>query len=163
MKRVLSALAVGLVLGGCANTVAGLNQQPTEVVVQKVDKDDIRDIIKNDKMIPTMDLESEAVFTAVGEGIPPLDTVSPAQARALAKRSAITDGYRQLASKLYGVKINAKETVKDAMLQSSVIESRVLGLIKNASVINQDFKDGLYRVEMELKIDQEKWQELFAY
>ena len=27
MKRVLSALAAGLVLGGCANTVAGLNQQ----------------------------------------------------------------------------------------------------------------------------------------
>ena len=93
MKRVLSALAAGLVLGGCANTVAGLNQQPTEVVVQKVDKDDIRDIIKNDKMFPTIDFESEAVFTAVGEGIPPLDTVSPAQARALAKRSAITDGY----------------------------------------------------------------------
>ena len=49
------------------------------------------------------------------------------------------------------------------MLQSSVIEGRVLGLIKNASVINQDFKDGLYRVEMELKINQEKWLELFAY
>ncbi|ARR01724.1 LPP20 family lipoprotein [Campylobacter vicugnae] len=163
MKRVLCALVTSLALTGCVNAVSSFNQQPSEVVVQKVDKDDIRDIIKNDKMIPTMELDSEAVFTAVGEGIPPMDTVSPAQARALAKRSAITDGYRQLAGKLYGVKVNAKDTVKDAMLQSSVIEARVLGLIKNASVINQDFKDGLYRVEMELKIDQEKWQELFAY
>ena len=49
MKRVLSALAAGLVLGGCANTVAGLNQQPTEVVVQKVDKDDIRYQPKKDE------------------------------------------------------------------------------------------------------------------
>ena len=104
-----------------------------------------------------------ATFTAFGDGVPPLDTYSPAQARALAKRAAIADAQRQIATKLFGVKINAKDTVKDAMLQSSIIEARVLGLIKNASVINQDFKDGLYRVEMELKINQEKWQELFAY
>lgn len=162
MKRVLYTLVAGLALAGCAN-VSGSNQQPAEVIVQKVDKEDIREIIQNEKMIPAMNADNEVAFSAIGEGIPPLDTVSPAQARALAKRSAITDGHRQLAAKLYGVKINAKDTVKDAMLQSSVIEGRVLGLIKNASVINQDFKDGLYRVEMELKIDREKWLELFAY
>lgn len=49
------------------------------------------------------------------------------------------------------------------MLRDSVIETRVTGLIKNAAIINQDFKDGLFRVEMELKIDKDKWQELFAY
>ncbi len=104
-----------------------------------------------------------AILSAVGEGISPIDTGSPAQARALAKRSAVAYAYRQLASKLYGVKINAKDTVKDAMLRDSVIETRVTGLIKNAAIINQDFKDGLFRVEMELKIDKDKWQELFAY
>lgn len=163
MKRVLCTLVAGLALAGCANASGSNNQQPAEVIVQKVDKEDIREIIQNEKMIPAMNVDNEVAFSAIGEGIPPLDTVSPAQARALAKRSAITDGHRQLAAKLYGVKINAKDTVKDAMLQSSVIEGRVLGLIKNASVINQDFKDGLYRVEMELKIDKEKWLELFAY
>ena len=56
MKRVLCALVASLALTGCVNAVSSFNQQPSEVVVQKVDKDDIRDIIKNDKMIPTMEL-----------------------------------------------------------------------------------------------------------
>ena len=64
-----------------------------------------------------------ATFTAFGDGVPPLDTYSPAQARALAKRAAIADAQRQIATKLFGVKINAKDTVKDAMLKSSIIEA----------------------------------------
>ena len=106
---------------------------------------------------------SELNFTAVGEGIAPLNTVSSAQALALAKRAAITDAYRQLASKLYGVKVNGKDTVKDAMLRSSTITAQVNGLIKNASIIDENFNQGLYRVNLELKIDADKWKELFAY
>lgn len=136
---------------------------PSDVVIQKVDKDDLRQIMQENKMAAGFESAPEAVFSAVGEGIPPVDTVSPAQARALAKRAAIADAQRQLASKLYGVKINAKDTVKDAMLQSSTIDARVSGLIKNAAIISQDFKDGLYRVDMELKMDVDKWRELFAY
>ncbi|QQF52216.1 LPP20 family lipoprotein [Campylobacter fetus] len=161
MKSLIFALLVVGVFVGCAAFTSEPKTQ--DVVVQKVDKDDLREIIKNDKMLAGMEINPEAIFSAVGEGIPPIDTVSPAQARALAKRSAVADAYRQLASKLYGVKINAKDTVKDAMLRDSVIETRVTGLIKNAAIINQDFKDGLFRVEMELKIDKDKWQELFAY
>lgn len=104
-----------------------------------------------------------AIFSAYGEGLPPLDTYSPAQARVLAKRAAIADAQRQLASKLYGVKINAKDTVKDAMLRSSLIESRVHGLIKGAAIKYDEYKDGLYRVEMEIQMDKRRWQELFAY
>lgn len=104
-----------------------------------------------------------ATFTAYGEGVPPLDTYSPAQARALAKRAAIADAQRQLATKLYGVKITAKDTVKDAMLKSSVIEARVHGLIKGAAIKNDEYKDGLYRVEMEIELDKYRWQQLFAY
>ena len=55
-------------------------------------------------------------------------------------------------------KTKLKRAIFKEITKSSVLEG-----IKNASVINQDFKDGLYRVEMELKINQEKWQELFAY
>ena len=84
-------------------------------------------------------------------------------ASVLAKRAAIADAQRQLASKLYGVKINAKDTVKDAMLRSSLIESRVHGLIKGATIKYDEYKDGLYRVEMEIQMDKRRWQELFAY
>ncbi len=146
MKTFIMALLAAFILAACSsksNTPPQSAQTATDLIIN--------------------DLNNEAVFFVVGEGVPPIDTVSPAQAQALAKRAAIADGYRQLASKLYGVKINAKETVKDAMLKSSVVESRVVGLIKNATLLNQEFKDGLFRVEIELKLDQQKWHELFSY
>lgn len=144
-----------------ANSNASGNSQ--DIIVQKVDKDDVRAIIQQEKMLALDNSENELSFSAVGEGIAPLNTVSAAQALALAKRAAITDAYRQLASKLYGVKINGKDTVKDAMLGSSTITAQVNGLIKNASVIDESFNQGLYRVNVELKIDTNKWKELFAY
>ena len=134
-----------------------------DIIVQKVDKDDVRDIIREEKMVAYDNSDNELVFSAVGEGIAPLSTVSAAQAVALAKRAALVDAYRQLAAKLYGVKINGKDTVKDAMLISSTITAQVNGLIKNASVIDEFFDQGLYRVNVELKIDADKWKELFAY
>ena len=134
-----------------------------DIIVQKVDKDDVRSIIQQEKMLALDNSENELSFSSVGEGIAPLNTVSSAQALALAKRAAVTDAYRQLASKLYGVKINGKDTVKDAMLGSSTITAQVNGLIKNANIVDESFNQGLYRVNMELKIDADKWKELFAY
>ncbi|TQR57706.1 LPP20 family lipoprotein [Campylobacter troglodytis] len=134
-----------------------------DIIVQKVDKDDVRDIIRQEKMLSLDNTDDELVFGAVGEGIAPLNTVSGAQALALAKRAALTDAYRQLASKLYGVKVNGKDTVKDAMLGSSTITAQVNGLIKNAHIVDENFNQGLYRVNLELKIDAQKWKELFAY
>ncbi len=165
-------LIVAAVLGGCApamqnskanNTNVANSNSSNDIVVQKVDKDDVRDIIQQEKMLAPDVSETELSFSAVGEGIAPLNTVSTAQALALAKRAALTDAYRQLASKLYGVRVNGKDTVKDAMLRSSTITAQVNGLIKNASVIDENFNQGLYRVNVELKIDAEKWKELFAY
>lgn len=157
MKKTLffTVLIAGIFFG-CASNDRG-------VVVQKIDKDDIRNIIIKDKMVANYDMAQELVFSVVGEGVAPMDTISPAQARTLAKRAAMADGYRQLASKLYGVRINAKDTIKDAMLKSSVVESRVDGMIKNASISDIGMQDGLYKVEMEIRLDRAKWQELFAY
>lgn len=143
-----------------ASPLANPNQ---DIVVQKVDKDDIRDIIRQEKMVAPDIIETDMVFSAVGEGIAPLNTVSPAQALILAKRAAMADAYGQLAGKLYGVKINGKDTVKDAMLGSSTVTSQVQGLVKNASIVNESFNQGLYRVSIELKINSDKWKELFAY
>ncbi len=102
-------------------------------------------------------------FVVVGEGIAPQNTISPAQALALAKRAAVADAYRQLGEKLYGVKVNAKETVKDAALKNSKITTQVDGLIKDAYITESSYKDGLYRVKMELKIDSKTWQRIFSY
>lgn len=171
-KNLFFLLVMAVIFGGCTpsamNSTARANNanaggSNNDVIVQKVDKDDVRSIIKEEKMLALDTGETELSFTAVGEGIAPLNTVSTAQALALAKRAALTDAYRQLASKLYGVRVNGKDTVKDAMLRSSTITAQVNGLIKNASVIDENFNQGLYRVNVELKIDAEKWKELFAY
>ncbi len=151
-----------MVMSGCSSKDANLGMAQQDVVIQKIDKDDIRDVMKQEKMIYDI-APAEAMFSAVGEGIAPLNTVSQAQSLALAKRAAIADAHRQLAEKLYGVKINSRDTVRDAMLKDSTITAQVSGLIKNASIVEHDFKDGLYRVRMELKLDQSKWQEIFAY
>ncbi|EAI0536034.1 lipoprotein required for motility [Campylobacter coli] len=173
MKKFYFMLIIAGIFAGCTastNSTTAKNPnspstsaQTSDIVVQKVDKDDVRDIIREEKMLAPDVSESELSFSAVGEGIAPLNTVSSAQALALAKRAAITDAYRQLASKLYGVKVNGKDTVKDAMLRSSTITAQVNGLIKNASIIDENFNQGLYRVNVELKIDADKWKELFAY
>ncbi|EAI9376400.1 lipoprotein required for motility [Campylobacter coli] len=173
MKKFYFMLIIAGIFAGCTastNSTTAKNPnspstsaQALDIVVQKVDKDDVRDIIREEKMLAPDVSESELSFSAVGEGIAPLNTVSSAQALALAKRAAITDAYRQLASKLYGVKVNGKDTVKDAMLRSSTITAQVNGLIKNASIIDENFNQGLYRVNLELKIDADKWKELFAY
>ena len=82
---------------------------------------------------------------------------------ALAKRAAVADAYRQMAEKLYGVKITAKDTIKDAALYDSRIVSQVNGIVKDATVVENSFKDGLYRVRMELKMNGDRWQEVFGY
>lgn len=109
------------------------------------------------------DFSNEKSFVVYGEGIAPQNTVSPAQAIVLAKRAAITDGYRQLGEKLYGVKINSSETVKDAMLRDSRVTAQVNALIKDATVTDATFKDGMYSVRMEVTMSARRWQELFAY
>lgn len=168
MKKITFAVlgAVAFLTSGCSFNSPFASDETTsakqDIVIQKVDKEDIRNVMKQEKMI--YDIEQvDAVFGAVGEGIAPTNTVSHAQSLALAKRAAIADAHRQLAEKLYGVKINSKDTVRDAMLRDSTITAQVAGLIKNASIVEHDFKDGLYRVRMEMKIDQSKWQEIFAY
>ena len=136
-------------------------QEPT-VIVQKVDREDIKRILQEEKFIYLKN-NPDRVFAVNGEGIAPQNTVSPAQAMALAKRAAVADAYRQMAEKLYGVQINAKDTIKNAALYDSRIVSQVNGLVKDASITEHTFKDGLFVVRMELKMNGARWQEIFAY
>lgn len=169
MNRWIISLFVGvgvlMLFSGCV----ALEQQPKaqqkpqpKVIVQKVDKAELRKMIKEEKL-RYLQSNAEKVFAVNGEGIAPQNTVSPAQAMALAKRAAVADAYRQMAEKLYGVKVSAKDTIKDAALYDSRIVSQVDGLVKNATIVENSFKDGLYKVRMELKMSGRRWQEIFAY
>lgn len=157
---------VALLFSGCSWWHFGFNEEESitqkRVVVEKIDKEDIREVMKEEKML-FLNNDTDRVFGAIGEGIAPLHTISPAQALALAKRAAMADAYRQLGAKLYGVKITSKDTVKDAALSDSRIVTQVNGLIKNATIIDTSYIDGLYRVTMELKMSEDRWREIFSY
>ena len=97
-----------------------------------------------------------------GQGVAPNNTLSPAQAYALAKRAAITDGYRLLAEKIKGVQIEGRDLIKNAMVTRSEIRTQVDALISKATIIETTFSDGLCEVEMELIIDKEEWEKILA-
>lgn len=96
-------------------------------------------------------------LSAVGMGVAPESTISPSQALALAKRAAIVDAYRQLGEKMYGIRVNAQDTVRDMVLQNSTVKTKVQALIRNAEITETVFKDGLCQVSMELKLDGRIW------
>ncbi len=101
-------------------------------------------------------------ISAKGMGVPPVNTISPAQAKALAKRAAVVDAYRQLGEKMYGIRIDAKDTIRDMASRSSVVKTRLQAIIKNAEIIDESYNNGLYEVTMELKLDARKWQRVLS-
>ncbi len=123
------------------------------------------DVIADQVVIPNAPILAPSQIievSAVGMGVAPESTISPAQALALAKRAAIVDGYRQLGEKMYGIRVNAKETVKDMIMKNSTVKTQVLALIKNAEIVETVYKDGLCQVQMELKLDGRRWYGLLT-
>lgn len=160
----VTSLSLLMLFSGCAPQPQPQATAEVErpVVIQKVDKEDIREVMREERML-FINNAPEKVFSAMGEGIAPQNTISPAQAMALSKRAALADAYRQLGAKLYGVRISAKDTVQDAALKDSRIVAQVDGLIKDATITDMSFQDGLYRVNLELKMSEARWKEIFSY
>jgi hypothetical protein len=161
-KLLLSGLAVGLMFSGCAMTKKSKNGVVVEQVKPEVNEDKIKQVINDERKAYLYDSE-EKVFTAVGEGIAPVDSVSGAQALVLARKAALADAYKRLGEKLYGVRVTSTETVKDAMLQNSRIVSKVNGLIKDAVIVNEIYKDSIYKLKLELKVSKKLWHKVFSY
>jgi hypothetical protein len=97
---------------------------------------------------------------AKGVGVVPCNgTCNTSQAEAMARRAAILDAYKALAEKMYGIKINGRDAVKNMILQNSNIRAYVEGLIKGANVEEENFKNGMYTVSMSVSIDVQKWNQ----
>ena len=90
--------------------------------------------------------------SVIGQGVSPMNISSPAQAYALAKRAAIADSYRLIAEKIKGVHIDGQDTIKNMMVKRSTVRTSVNAMVKNASIVETTFKDGLCEVEMEILV-----------
>jgi len=88
--------------------------------------------------------------SVLGQGVSPMNTASPAQAFALAKRAAIADAYRLIAEKVAGVRVDGQDLIKNMMVKRSTIRTAVNAMVRNANVVETTFKDGLCEVEMEI-------------
>ncbi|MCD6385040.1 LPP20 family lipoprotein [Candidatus Sumerlaeota bacterium] len=100
------------------------------------------------------------IFLLVSAGLcfaqPPAKTKTvktKAQARLMARRAAIEDGYRQIAEIVYGIRLDSHTTVRDFITQNDQIRSRVRGIIRHARIVDTEYlPDGVCKVKMELRI-----------
>jgi hypothetical protein len=92
----------------------------------------------------------DILISVTGQGVAPMNTSSPAQAYALAKRAATADAYRLIAEKVKGVHIDGQDLVKNMMVKRSTVRTSVAAMVRNANVVETTFKEGLCEVEMEI-------------
>ena len=103
------------------------------------------------------------MVAAIGSGAPPAQSVNPAQARAMAKRSAVVAARRNLLEVIQGVRVDSRTTVKDFMVVSDIIQSEVHGLLENARVLKTEtFADGSVEATVGLALAGELGPVLFS-
>jgi len=148
IKQILPLMVV--LSFGCASNVTKNPTVSNDVLCQ------------NNPMTKKVDCEKITVFTieSSGQGVVPSNVTSVAQAKAMARRAAILDAYKALAEKIYGIKINGKDSVRNLMLQNSTLRAYVNGIIRGANIDEESFKDGIYTVTMSVKIDSDYWNKL---
>lgn len=90
-------------------------------------------------------------ITAEGYGAAPATARSPGQARALARRAAIVDAYRNLGEFVEGVRVDSETLVKDMAVESDVIKTKMSALVKGARVVSEQANsDGSYQVVLKI-------------
>ena len=153
MKKIgISLLLAGVV----ANAVQTDDTKNINVVVKMPQQQTkkVSGVIPNS---PKLAAPTVIKISGVGEGVPPVSTVSPAQARALARRAAIADAYRSLAEKMYGIKLSAKDRIRDLIAQRTEVRTAVYGIIRGATIDEESWKDGLYKVVLVVNLDACMW------
>ncbi|MEE9527667.1 MAG: hypothetical protein V3W07_08370 [Syntrophobacteria bacterium] len=96
---------------------------------------------------------STGKVVAVGIGAPPSKPANMAQARAMARRAAITVARRNLLEISQGVQVDSMTLVKDFTVRSDIIRTSVQGVVRNAQVIDTAYmSDGSVEVTMVMSL-----------
>lgn len=93
------------------------------------------------------------LLIVLGLGMPLIAESNPAQARLMAKRAAIADAQRNLSEKIYGIQIGSETNVEEFIAGNDQIVGQVKGFIKNAEIISNSYKNGIYKVKMRVDIE----------
>lgn len=82
--------------------------------------------------------------------------LQPGQQKLLAKRAAIVDGYRNLAERIKGLKIDANTYVRDFVAESDEVRTSLDTFIKGARMVGAPryFEDGSAEVTMEITLSE---------
>ena len=109
------------------------------------------------KSSPVLAENKPLLISVVGQGVAPMNTTSPAQAYALAKRAAVADAYRLIAEKVKGVRVDGQDLIKNMMVKRSTVRTSVDAMVRNANVVETTFKEGLCEVEMEITLSRSQF------
>jgi hypothetical protein len=93
------------------------------------------------------------VLKATGEGVPPEDVDSEAEAYLKAKRAAELDALRKLAEMLDGVQVDSETTVRDFVTQSDKIKTEVQTLLSGFKVVGERTLEDGVTVEVDVELD----------
>ena len=145
MKKQLTLLALGGVF-----TLSPLSFVHQALAQSEIKQNTPRGVIEN---VGGVQIHwSEGVIRVTGVGAPP-DRGNLSQKRLLAERAALSDAYRQLTEALNGVKVNAETIVRDYIIESDIIKTKVTGLIQGAQKVDQRYlSDDSVEVDMILKL-----------
>lgn len=131
----------------CPNNSCAKSEVKEKTYVQNMSNEDV--------LAPNKDL----LISVVGQGVAPMNTASPAQAYALAKRAAVADAYRLIAEKVKGVRVDGQDLIQNMMVKRSVVRTSVQAMVKNANIVETTFKEGLCEVEMEIVLSHSQFKQ----
>ena len=96
---------------------------------------------------------SNGVIRAMGLGVPPDNAVNATHAHEMAKRAGRVVALRNLLEIVEGIHVDSHTLVKNYMVESDTINTKVKGLVHGARVTEEKaLPDGSYQVTVEMKL-----------
>ena len=138
-----------------ADVVLGLSMSLTSIAPAIASADDVSvqvNVQQNTKGSVNWEKGASADIEAWGVGLPPVN-MPAARGRALARRAAVVDAYRQLAEIAQGVQVDSETTVRDLAVESDVVNTKISALVKGARIVEEKAEeDGSYTVKMSIPL-----------